>query len=517
MSRLAAKAEREIDRVARILGCSEDGITWCKNALDPFPDIRRELVGHPDTVKTPATLQYYREQVDIKVPDGVTGAWDCLISHNGYEQGHQISLTNTDDSAVVLQKLAQAGNYPCGIVEVRAGEAGNVLLPNQLRHAIVPKVNFDLPHRIVAIATEVVNTTPDLYKSGGVITYRQPSVVRSDIRMLENAAQTILTPIRATQYNTPPESSSEALLLDGSLEWAAEEGTYTVGVLSEPTNEVKTIENRELDYQHQRATGETFAGNIADGTKSSSAAVNVARSSYDQFGSYFTNLHHESTLTCILHYIIERFPTLADTDLITMAKPSTAYDPASIELYTKLASKLPTGTMVKNNSIGAFLGAIGAMAKEALPVVGEVLGRGFSGYYGAKGGTTEKVVAALDAAHPINNILKDVPKLNNGPDLVSRLLKEKERNARLQAQNQIQKQNLKDINDIKNRQAQEQKQMRKVQMARQLNYSNPMAQRERLSVPPHYGSNNGIKNNTFISARHNGQQQRANDRAIMNW
>jgi len=360
-----------LDRVARKLGCTREGMTWMKNALDPFPDVKRDMVGFPDTVKTPSILQYFREEINITTPSIGGVNWDCNIYHPGYYGGGTQYTTNVvtaNGSAVGINTAGQVLSVPTGSIMARAGISGNALPESTVVASLPDSVSLALPNRIVAFGFEVFNSTPEFYRGGTVTTWRQPPLLQEgSILTITNAGA---TPSANTfnVYNDPPNTSALALNLEGSLEWDAEEGAYCVGVMSEPLNQPKTLisENANLMLSAGIYYGEQFA--LAS-TFVLSPNVNKIRSPWDQFGAYFTGLDTHTSLKVVKHYLIERFPTYTVPDLVTLARPTPPYDPRALELYTQIASFLPTGVPVEDNFIGAFLQGLATVARAVAPVI----------------------------------------------------------------------------------------------------------------------------------------------------
>jgi hypothetical protein len=378
----APKAESKITNFAKRNGCTPTGIIWLKNTLDPFPDTKRELVGYPDTVKTPSIVQYFKEQLNVTAPaEAAGGNWDATIFHPGWENGFLMGGNTADSSTkggipmVFYQSGQSTFSNATGMVEVRAQAAGINGTPNKIVQAINPQVDFNLPHRLVNLGFEVYNTTAEIYKQGTCITWRQPAVISSDTRTVASfhasTGPVLPTPIETVLFNNAPETSSQALILEGSLEWKASEGAYVVGVLSEPTNEPKSLGDQRLAVIKSQSSGFVYRNSLAvDGGGDYVYPVTPALlSAFDQFGVSFYGLSNQSTLQVILHYVIERFPTLSNTDLITLARPSIPYDPAAIELYTTLASEMATGTEVKNNFSGDWISGIAQVITGLAPHV----------------------------------------------------------------------------------------------------------------------------------------------------
>jgi hypothetical protein len=415
MSSRAENAERFLNKVCKLRGCTDTGVIWLKNALDPFPDNTRELVGFPDTVKTPSTVQYFRENLSIATPSLGGVNWDCAIWHPGWEQQGNLRLTTTENG-IAYVAAGQGTAYASGIVEVRAAASGTALSVATIVNTIVPQVSLVRGHRIVAIGIECFNTTGELYKQGGVITFRQDPIIEQDVAVLCATLTTKATPTPRTYYNNLPQSASQALLLAGSLKWEAEKGTYCVGTLAEPTNKIHSDATVVGGMGMISEGVNQFTGDITAGTNYCYEAVRNLPSNYNAFGSYFTGLSTQSTIDVVLHYIIERFPLVTDTDLITMAKPSIPYDPPALEAYCKLAGKLPTGTPVGNNNWGEWLSAIASVAKEVIPP----LVKGLNGYLNPEDVALEKKIkevadkkvldAVTGAFSPFHSFVDSLPK-----------------------------------------------------------------------------------------------------------
>jgi hypothetical protein len=86
-----------------------------------------------------------------------------------------------------------------------------------------------------------------------------------------------------------------------------------------------------------------------------SCYANPFPTSFNAYGAYFTGLSNQTTLDVVWHYIIERFPSPKNTDLVTMASNSSPYDPRALELYSRTAWKLPTGVWVEDNGLGDWI------------------------------------------------------------------------------------------------------------------------------------------------------------------
>jgi hypothetical protein len=386
-------SEISLERTAKKLGCTAQGIVWMKNALDPFPDVKRDIVGYPDTIKTPSIVQYFREEVSVATPSIGGLNWDCNVYHPGYYGNGTaqsvLTVIGPSGNPVGINSATLGASSNCGGIEVRAAATGTPLSRQNIIATIPETVSLDLQNRLVAYGFEVFNTTPELYRSGSVTAWRQPPLLsKEQIIMIANGG---LTPSAAMYnfYNDPPNTSSLALNLEGSLEWDADEGAYCVATQSEATNQPQSVLTEVGNLQ--LSNGIYYTDPIT--LKSSFVLTpngSISRSPYDQFGAFFTGLNTNSTLKIVKHYLIERFPTYTNADLVTLARPTPPYDPRVQELYTQIASFLPTGVPVEDNFLGAFLQGLATVARAVAPVVIPAIANAISGSISKKSAPKEE-------------------------------------------------------------------------------------------------------------------------------
>jgi len=408
---LAVAGEAQITRAATLSGCTPQGTTWLKNALDPFPDIRRDIVGYPDTVKTPSVVQYFREEIQVSKPVGISGLWDCLIWHPGVENGNSLSLTD-DDQLVAFGRNTQTGGGITSMVEVRAAASGTPLtIPTIVQHSN-PAVSFEMPHRLISLGVETFNTTAEINIQGAALVFKQPAIKEEFVASLVDdvAGSVHLTPMKATMYYDAPASVTQAIILEGSRQWKAEQGSYCSGTLAEPTNPPKTSLAPELMVVVDD-NNDVYASRLVNLGQLNLPEVNCKRSGFDQFGTLFTGLSEETTFQTVIHYVIERFPTANDGDLITLAKPSMPYDPAAIELYTKIVSKLEAGVPVADNDAGMFISAIGSIAAKTLPYIIKGVKTGYTNRDDGKT-IAQKTLDVLKSMSPMGWV-EDLPKIGS--------------------------------------------------------------------------------------------------------
>jgi len=90
-------------------------------------------------------------------------------------------------------------------------------------------------------------------------------------------------------------------------------------------------------------------------------------------GAYFQGLSNSTTLQINAIYIVERFPTYQDTDLVVLAKPSCRADCAALELYSEVIRQMPVGVPQKMNGLGEwFSDAVSAASDFISPVLSAI-------------------------------------------------------------------------------------------------------------------------------------------------
>jgi len=94
---------------------------------------------------------------------------------------------------------------------------------------------------------------------------------------------------------------------------------------------------------------------------------------FNHFGAYFSGLSAATTLQVNTIYIVERFPTAQETDLVVLAKPSCRADHAAIELYSEVSRMMPVGVPQRMNGLGEwFSDAVSAASDFLSPALSAI-------------------------------------------------------------------------------------------------------------------------------------------------
>lgn len=353
------RAEAKIERAALSVGCTPQGIAWLEAALDPFPDEDRSIAGYPDMITSKSVVQAFRQKMTVSSTAGVV--WDANIFHDGLFQGTTVVTQTVSENATAQTGQGVTG-YSVGGIVTRAAvtNAPTYITGGSPTLQLDPVFGDDIPYRVIAMGMEIQNTTASIAKQGNVVYWRQSA---PDFAVgIQNVGTTVLLANNAmsrVSYVNPPETAADALQLQGSRSFKAEDGAYIVGTLATPALGVHRHAGPEryvwLGVTSNAVNYGTAINNI--GTQYF-CNTKVVPSGFNQFGAYFTGLSPTTTLDVVWHYIVERFPRATDLDLITMSSSSSPFDPKALELYTKTSWHLPAGVPVDENGLGDWLATV---------------------------------------------------------------------------------------------------------------------------------------------------------------
>jgi len=447
------RAQRLLDRYGASVGLSEDGRNWLIPALDPFHDTLMDFKGYPDLDQSPAIPQLVKQTMTITCPTSITtGTWDVniiaapwLLGCNFLCGAGPMSNDNTDANGFVLNayQTSSSGNPLANINALSAIAVPTGSNTNPGSYTSPTITGLSLPSnfaagtwRCVGAGFEVYNTTPELYRGGSVICWRQgcPSIDEASTyqAVIYDGAGNLYGSHDAVPYTMWPDRPSVAQNMPGSRQWNAEAGAYVTCAIND-TNILK--QNRRaiqplVMYGDSSGTSAATTAmlapywTIANNTVGASgipAWRTVGLSSFDMSGAYFTGLSLQTTLTINYNLYIERFPTQQQQDLIVLAKRPPAYDPIALQMYSAIVQSLPVGVPVAENGLGDwFKGAISSVIDFVQPIASAVasvvphpLAQGI-----AAGLTVGKRLLSDSSPatnSPANNVVEVVP---NAPPLV---------------------------------------------------------------------------------------------------
>jgi hypothetical protein len=392
---------------------TQAGKDFLLTALNPFPDDGNPpRISYPDGTVGVSVPGYFKQQLQISAPTGVTGNWDCHIGNYPFQLGlpalttaHRDYLGRVINSvwngAVGVGGTAVAN----GPIFIHTAAAGGATFPYTTTTApwtpptgfTAQSINWDSaisdPSRVVAFGFEVVNTTAAINAQGSVTTYRMPQETRDQLAALTYfvGSGSSVAPLASTSLGMmPPPTLAFAEQLRSAQTWAASEGCYCTGVLSQGSNnpfEASTYvtpgimalssagnsDNGVLTDMLIQNPGVFLnsSGNVADTVLS--AGSNARPMHFDSVGAYFAGLSNATTLTLTVHVFYEMRPAPEST-LINLAQPVAPLDQAAIDIYKKVARSLPPACKVADNASGDWFRKIVSFVSQASKIVGSTLG-----------------------------------------------------------------------------------------------------------------------------------------------
>ncbi len=203
--------------------------------------------------------------------------------------------------------------------------------------------------------------------------------------------------VGARMHLMPPATAAQALLLPGSRQWPAERGSYSVFTLCESDNDFQGPDARVRLYVAGYDFGKNNQGCLGT-TRGSAASQTVVQGYYAPYntsGVYLSGLSYQTTLQLNVKWLVEVAPGPLDS-LATLASESPEYDPAALELYSRVVSKLPPGVPQDENPSGEFY-------QNVLGTLGDVLqlGAAIHPAFGLLGGGVKTVGKMIPTAQRV--------------------------------------------------------------------------------------------------------------------
>jgi len=227
--------------------------------------------------------------------------------------------------------------------------------------------------RLVSLGFEVHNVSPELLKSGSVVTYRSPQTLTKSqiICGPPGNTYTVQDFKNITRSVMPPPTAEAALLLSGSQQWEAYDGCYSVCTMSSKENPIYDPDYTDQIYQPTYTPGQDLLTGILLFPRNSSmfpnTITNVQPTPFNTNGAYFSGLQVGAILTVTVRAYIECFPSPDQKSYLSLTRPSVAYDPTAIELYSRAAFNMKPATKVANNAGGEHWAVVKAVLRDVAP------------------------------------------------------------------------------------------------------------------------------------------------------
>jgi len=429
-----SRSERVLNAIGSRVGLTECGRDWLIAACDPYHDKPLNVCGYPDVNEAASVTQVVKLSQQISVPSGVSTNWDCHIHQfpwiAGSATGTAPALQTVTDNTVNLSLTNSVVNLSpsgWGGLSIDSVAANNPTF-HFLNSTISSPFNTQLKpflageYRVIAMGFEVINTTSELNVQGLVTCYRYPMqsldsgsvipLLQLDVGSApSNSFVGFPTVIKTA---APPDTAGQALLLADSRQWKAKEGAYVVSTMNSsevptgPNNVMIQLALNTSDANNEGATQAVTAPQVspAIGIPPTGTTNNINfffapqtdLTVFNHSGAYFQGLSNSTTLQVNAIYIVERFPTFLETDLVVLAKHSCRCDDAAMELYSEVIRQMPVGVPQKMNGLGEwFSDAVSAASDFISPVLSAIphpIAQGASAALRGAAGVTKKIMGS---------------------------------------------------------------------------------------------------------------------------
>jgi hypothetical protein len=363
----------------RSLTKTDHGARWLEQAVDPFHDRQVTPVGMPDAVKGASVVKCIRKSFTVTAPGAAK--WDALVTltselHNirattatlTYNEPDISSLGAAVNVAGMASAYTNVGGCMCSTGAVGADlnwfssastQAGAVWPFFDGSDPLTQGSSFPRGgYRLVASAVEIVDTTPELYRSGILTAFRQTEEVETCQVFYNNSTPSAIANMTTDVLQASPQSMAIAKNMPGSLSWRMSEGAYIPQPVNTEVGLVRPKYGQRLEVNRADATATQVAGTLFPiggaafgvgtmGNWYSSAKV-------PKVGAYLSGLDPNVSFTVEARWYVEIFPD-PSSDLITLASSSPVEDEAALDAYKVIVASMAVGCPKGDNDAGDFL------------------------------------------------------------------------------------------------------------------------------------------------------------------
>lgn len=360
---------------------TKSGSAWLKLSLDPFHDTPvTDCWGMPDRVPSASVVRLVKKSVSITRPIGFGGAqWSFQIIQWPFLNPVLFTERNSRRNNIIDGAFVASATH--GGIEVMCLDTGSPAGVNRFNMNIDPQYRISLGNyskglsRVIGLGYELSDDTAELYKQGHSYHMRQanysmqPSVWQTAASGgTSNTTWASMTPVRPIiPY------PDEAMLLPDTVDWPAKEGCYCVASMNDgnlpryvgytqpiiltnltpaSTDEAET----DIGNPHTALvyTPETSAIGLTNPINNGQYGPAIKVENLNQNSSMFTGLNPLGSYTLTVHFIVESFPSIAEPDVLVLARPSAKYDPIALEMYVHAVRKLPVAVRIGDNPDGEW-------------------------------------------------------------------------------------------------------------------------------------------------------------------
>jgi len=385
--------------------------TFLTQALDPMHDVPiHNKVGWPDEVVLPSVIRNGKFSIPLTKPanDTIPGKWDCHIILQPWL--NRIGMSEYNRVNNVLSTAPIGEERPIGGLQAYATASGTPFAygPNGAGDAIPEIGVLELPPeytpgvgRIVGLGIELINETAALYVDGDIICWRapEPHIQNELLYQADQSEPPIIYPFnpRSSQFfRYPPRDGKQALIYDGTTQWKAKDGSYMVATFNDFQNPANMVgytgpamiftgdkEDNVTTYAMAETLNTTNVWTaspihvppVSGLQQEMNVSPAVKLHPINQMGMILTGLAPETTLQLKLNVYYESFPSIAQFDILNLARPSCPYDPVALAYLSKVTAQMPVAVMSAHNASGSWWREILRMLSAVAPAVGTAFGQ----------------------------------------------------------------------------------------------------------------------------------------------
>jgi len=412
----------EMERGLDNLGLSKSGKEFVIAASDVFHDRELAVDGVPDFRTHRTIVQKITRTTTFSRPSTVAPGnnWNLHIFSTPINQTVTSYLATNQGTGQVLNRaadvydgqLAGDGFGTQGLITcVQQASNNEVLYPPPTVNTLVtglsptsyafaglkPQDNYSSgQHRVFAAGFEVSMTANTLNDGGNVIVYRQAASVTESQGTINDVGARGFVALPSVQSRGPPRDVSTAMTLPGSRRWPAKQGCYVPLLLAE--NDLPFRQLRGTLYQTSvdtipEPTATTMGMSPVQSWPATSPPLGplcgpagLSTNFFHCSGAFFEGINDLASLTVVACFYVEREPSVTESDLIVLARPSPPADELAWRVYSEMVRMSPAGVPVADNTAGAFFKSLMmGLATEVLPMVGRAVGRRLIAYSGSAG------------------------------------------------------------------------------------------------------------------------------------
>lgn len=389
MTAKVARADRLLNKLTTV-GLTPHGVDFLRAALDPMHDTQlKELKGWPDLETAASVNMVVKQSLPIALPNPtpITGNWDLHVVHFPWLNSLAMIGASRQNNlffpgnAVTAANTIGLGGLCAWIVP--AGQPLSISTP--------PTYQLNLPDsfsagglRVIGSGVEVYNTTAPNFAQGSVFGWRQENGdISAETQYIANYGNSgggaiANVPFSGIAVPSPPQTASAAMLIPGTRQWAAKDGVYlVVPHVSENNPQVLANYTQPLLFIGANAdTTVSFPPSpvTLPGPTNTTAMLMPAFGTGTVAGTYFaqstrlfpmhaagaifTGLSTSTTLTLTWNLYLERFPTVAEPEILVLATPSASMDYLALKAYSEALLSLPVAVPAGENGLGDWFAGV---------------------------------------------------------------------------------------------------------------------------------------------------------------